>query len=95
MGGRSLCNLGKPFWIMHLMVQHSSSVATVVTILSDVIIFSLGSLPYIDVKAALTAVSIIWAGLSHGVPARYQEAQSGAKLSFPEKCFIWNLYRSE
>ena len=87
-GGRSLHELGKPFWIACAMVWHSSSVATAATILSHVIAFSLGSLPYIDVKAALTVVSIIWAGLLRGVPAGYQEVQLGAKLSFPERCFI-------
>ena len=76
------------------MVRHSSSVAAVATILSHVIAFSFGSLPYIDVKATLIAVSMILAGLSCGVPAGYQEVQTGAKLSFPGLCFTWNLYIS-
>ena len=94
MGRRSLHDLGKPFWIMWAIVWHSSSVATMVTILSHVIASDLRSLPYINMKASLTVVLIIWVGLSHGVPARYWEVQSDAKLHFPGQCFIWNLYTS-
>ena len=67
MGRRSLRDLGELFWITCTMVRHSSSVAAAAIILSYIITFSLGSLPYIDVKAALTAVSIIWVGLSCGL----------------------------
>ena len=93
-GGRSLRDLKKPFWFTCVMVRHSSSVAAAGTILSHVIGFCLGSLPYMDVKVALTVVSIIWEGLSHRVPDGYREAQSDAKLNFPRWCFICNLHIS-
>ena len=94
MGGRSLSDLGEPFWITCAMVWHSSSVVAAATIFSHVIAFNFGSLLYIDVKAAFSVVSTIWTGLSRGVPAGYREAQSGAKLSFPGAMFYLGLYIS-
>ena len=59
MGGRLLCDLGKPFYTKSATVRHSLFMAAAATILSHVIAFRLGSLSYIDVKATLTALLIV------------------------------------
>ena len=65
MSGRSLRDLGKPFDTKSAKVRHSSSVAAAATIHSHVIAFNLGSLSYIDMKAAVTTLSIDLGCINH------------------------------
>ena len=91
---------GNPFWIYSARDRFSLSVAAAATIQSHVIALNLGSCLYVELNDAFIALSMVQAA-SPSISLVCPEAvvcldvQSGATLSLPGRCFIWNLYLKE